>query len=134
MVDTRPWRLVLQTRDPPGEEIKGSNFDLQNAINEGASIRLNVVLDPLEGSFFTNADNLRVDLATDTIFAQAMDHLSDKKSTQPGEYEFQRNLFQWYLLISSQGPVRMSAWMYGSREFKYDESSPEAEVTWFANM
>jgi len=134
MVDTRPWRMVLQTRDPPGEEVKGSNFDLQSAINDGASIRLNVVLDPLEGSFFTTADNLRVDLMSDTVYAQAMDHLSDKKSSQPGEYEFQRHMFRWYLLISSLGPVRMSAWNYGTNEFKYDEGAPEAEVTWFANM
>jgi len=71
---------------------------------------------------------------SDTVYAQAMDHLSDKKSSQPGEYEFQRHMFRWYLLISSLGPVRMSAWNYGTNEFKYDEGAPEAEVTWFANM
>ncbi|XP_005099071.2 uncharacterized protein LOC101853557 [Aplysia californica] len=134
MVDTRPWRVLLQTSDPPGQVLRGSQFELQEAIMQGASIRLNVVLDPLEGSFFTQANNLRLDMLTNTIYAQAMDHMSDKKSSVPGEYEFQRSLFRWYLLISSEGPVRMTAWNYGSDTFKYDESALQVEVTWYANV
>ena len=68
MVDTRPWTVVLETMDPPGQVprrgdgqgntqvdtvLRGSVFDLKDAVMGGASIRLNVLLDPLAGSFFT---------------------------------------------------------------------------------
>ncbi|GFS25560.1 hypothetical protein ElyMa_005187200 [Elysia marginata] len=68
MVDTRPWTVVLETVDPPGQlpgrgdgqggrqedaVLRGSVFDLKDAVLGGASIRLNVLLDPLAGSFFT---------------------------------------------------------------------------------
>ncbi|KAK3732665.1 hypothetical protein RRG08_009346 [Elysia crispata] len=149
MVDTRPWTVVLETMDPPGQVprrgdgqgdtqvdtvLRGSVFDLKDAVMGGASIRLNVLLDPLAGSFFTQANNIRADVATDTICAQAMDHMSDQKSRIPDEYELQKNLFHWYLTISSEGTVRMTAWNFGEDTFRYDENAPEATVTWFANL
>ena len=80
------------------------------------------------------ANNIRADVATDTICAQAMDHMSDQKSRIPDEYELQKNLFHWYLTISSEGTVRMTAWNFGEDTFRYDENAPEATVTWFANL
>ncbi|XP_059176486.1 uncharacterized protein LOC131956098 [Physella acuta] len=134
MVDTRPWTVVLKTVDPPGDAIQGSTRDLELAIQHGASIRLNIELDPLAGSFFTQANNIRADLLSETVYAQALDHVSDKKARTPDEYELQLQLFSWYLVISSRGQVRMSAWMYGTDSFRYDEGAPEATVTWFANL
>ncbi|RUS71379.1 hypothetical protein EGW08_020862 [Elysia chlorotica] len=147
MVDTRPWTVVLQTMDPPGQGpsrgdgqggstgdvvLRGSVFDLKDAVMSGASIRLNLLLDPLAGSFFTQAS--LADIATDTIYAQALDHMSDQKSRIPDEYELQKYLFHWYLTISSEGTVRMTAWNFGEDTFRYDENAPEATVTWFANL
>ncbi|GFN96564.1 hypothetical protein PoB_002307000 [Plakobranchus ocellatus] len=134
IVDTRPWSVVLETVDPPGQAMKGSVFDLKDAVMGGARIRLNVLLDPLAGSFFTQANNIRADIATDTIYAQAMDHMSDQKSRVSEEYELQKSLFHWYLTISSEGPVRMTAWNFGIDTLRYDENAPEARVTWFANL
>lgn len=134
MIDTRPWKVVLKTVDPPGDAIRGSVLDLRSAVQQGASIRINIELDPLAGSFFTQANNVRADLLTDSVYAQAMDHVSDMKSRVPDEYELQKSIFNWYLLVSSDGPVRMTAWMYGSDTFRYDSGAPEATVTWFANF
>ncbi|KAK6999763.1 hypothetical protein BgiMline_009435, partial [Biomphalaria glabrata] len=134
MIDTRPWSVVLKTVEPPGDAVVGSEFDLQAAIMGGASIRLNIELDPLAGSFYTQANNIRVDLLTETIYAQALDHLSDVKSKVPYEYELQKSIYYWYLLLSSKGSLRMTAWMYGTDDFRYEEIADEATITWFANF
>ena len=93
MVDTRPWTVVLETVDPPGQLprrgdggsqtgdsiLRGSLFDLKDAVMGGASIRLNVLLDPLAGSFFTQV-SLRMSCAVFPFVIQAM--LCDREVVQ----------------------------------------------------
>ena len=70
------------------------------------------------------------------VYAQALHHVSDMKAKNlvPDEYELQPSAFHWYLMISSEGDVRMSAWYVGKDERQYDERAPSANVTWFANF
>ncbi|BFZ07244.1 hypothetical protein BsWGS_10283 [Bradybaena similaris] len=134
MIDTRPWSIVFKTSDPPGDLLRGSVLELRNAVMSGASIRLMLQFDPLEGAFYTQANNIRNDMLTDTIYAQALDHVSDMKSKVLKEYELQKSIFNWYLQVSSKGHVRMTAFNFGTDVFRYDDGAKEAIVTWFANL
>nr|KAG5688527.1 hypothetical protein BaRGS_031311 [Batillaria attramentaria] len=132
-VDTRPWRRLLRTEDQ-GRIVEGSPFLLRQAVEQGATIRVNIELDSKSGDFLTEPENIRVDELNDVVYAQALNHLSDEKSQVPGEYEVQNKAFFWYLMISSEGTVRMSGWFVGKDEQLYDERAPSANITWFANF
>ncbi|XP_076442706.1 uncharacterized protein LOC143281385 [Babylonia areolata] len=129
--DTRPWRALLKTEDQ-GRIVEGNPNLLREAVEQGASIRINLGLDERSGDFLTEADNVRADPDLNVVYAQAMNHISDKKALQPDEYELQTNAFHWYLMISSEGTVRMSAWYVGKDDRLYDERAPSANITWFA--
>lgn len=133
-VDTRPWVCVLKTEDQ-GHVVEGSVTRLRSALEQGASIRINLQLDTMSGDFFTEPDNIRVDEVKGVVYAQAMSHVSDQKAaTSAAEYELQPKAFHWYLMISSDGDVQMSAWFVGKNERLYDERAPFANITWFANF
>ncbi|XP_070181076.1 uncharacterized protein [Littorina saxatilis] len=132
-VDTRPWRVVLKTEDQ-GRIVEGNPNLLRKAVEQGASIRINIGLDEKSGDFLTEPENVRIDEDMNIVYAQAMNHVSDKKSVTPDEYELQTSAFYWYLMISSEGDVRMSAWYVGKDERQYDERAPSANITWFANF
>ncbi|KAL8615531.1 hypothetical protein ACOMHN_028194 [Nucella lapillus] len=130
--DTRPWRVVLKTMDQ-GYIMAGDPDLLMRAVDQGASIRINLGLDERSGDFLTEADNIRVDKEMYTVYAQATNHISDKKAATADEYELQRQAFHWYLLISSEGTVRMSAWYVGMDQLLYNKGAPAADITWLAN-
>lgn len=132
-VDTRPWVVVLRTEDQ-GRVMEGNPHQLRRAVQQGASIRINLQLDSKSGDFLTEPDSLRVDDPSGVVFAQALQHVSDKKTSKPEEYELQPSAFYWYLMISSLGDVRMTAWYVGKNQRLYDERAPSANVTWFANF
>ncbi|XP_025105961.1 uncharacterized protein LOC112571284 [Pomacea canaliculata] len=132
-VDTRPWVTVLRTEDQ-GRVMEGNPHQLRRAVQQGASIRINLQLDSKSGDFLTEPDSLRVDDPSGVVFAQALQHVSDKKTNKPEEYELQPSAFYWYLMISSLGDVRMTAWYVGKNQRLYDERAPSANVTWFANF
>ena len=46
-------------------------------------------MDEKGGDFLTEPDNLRIDEAEMVIYAQAMNHVSDKKTSVPDEYAMQ---------------------------------------------
>lgn len=85
-------------------------------------------------SVSSQANNVREDMLTGIIYAQALDHVSDMKSRVPKEYELQKSIFNWYLLLSSSGDVRMTAFNFGADVFRYDDGAKEAAVTWFTNL
>ena len=133
LVDTRHWKRVYST--PPSPFQSGTVDDLVTAVHRGASIRFNVQQDVKAGFFFTNADNVRVDEATSTVYAQCLRHVSDQKdqTSSNNEYEIQKSPFHWFLMISSEGVMAMSAWKTQSRTQLYDDVAPEANITWFAS-
>ena len=133
LVDTRHWKRVYSTPFSPFQT--GSIDDLVTAVHRGASIRFNVQQDVKAGFFFTNADNVRVDEATNTVYAQCLRHISDQKdqTSSNNEYEIQKSPFHWFLMISSEGVMAMSAWRTQSRTQLYDDVAPEANITWFAS-
>ncbi|KAK7469638.1 hypothetical protein BaRGS_00036367 [Batillaria attramentaria] len=131
MVDTRPWKRVLSTNSLGGVT-HGGMGKLYQAVAAGASIRFNLQQDVSAGFLFTNADNVRIDAVTDIVYAQCLRHISDKK-TANGEYEVQNVPFHWFLMISSEGVMTMSAWKIQQRVQLYDSVAPEANITWFAS-
>ncbi|XP_076464505.1 uncharacterized protein LOC143296452 [Babylonia areolata] len=133
MVDTRPWRLMLRTEDQ-GRILEGTPFQLQKAVEQGASIRINLGMDEKSRDFLTEPDNIRIDETNTIVYAQALNHISDRKAVEPDEYELQLKAFHWYLMIDSEGNVRMSAWYVGKNERQYDKRAPAANVSWWANF
>ncbi|KAK7104422.1 uncharacterized protein [Littorina saxatilis] len=133
MVDTRPWKRVYST--PPRPFDTNTINTLIDAVKRGASIRFNLQQDVVAGFFFTNGDNVRVDDATQTVYAQCLRHISDQRdTTTESEYEIQKNPFHWFLMISSDGVMAMSAWKTQARTRLYDSVAPEANITWFASF
>ena len=132
-VDCRPWKRVYST--PPSPTQTTTVDDLINAVQRGASIRFNLQQDFKAGFFFTNADNVRVDEVNQIVYAQCLRHISDQKdqASTNNEYEIQMNPFHWFLMISSEGVMAMSAWKTQSRTQLYDDVAPEANITWFAS-
>ncbi|KAL8615648.1 hypothetical protein ACOMHN_034798 [Nucella lapillus] len=132
MVDTRTWNRVYTT--PPGPYTRYEN--LVEAVERGASIRFSVQQDQRAGFLFTHADNVRLDRATGTVYAQCLRHVSDKKDpSREGEYEIQEySPFYWFLMISSDGFMTMSAWKTQSRTPQYsNKMAPQVNVTWYAS-
>ncbi|KAK6999073.1 disintegrin and metalloproteinase domain-containing protein 10 [Biomphalaria glabrata] len=132
VVDTRPWKKVLRT-DAFGTATFGYTTDLETANTMGCSVRLNIEQDELGGQFFTEADNVRYNIAEQQIFAQALKHVSDQRSPGVDEYTLQSNVFRWSLMVSSNGVVAMNARHLSSRNHLYDAISPATNVTWFIN-
>ncbi|KAL8615646.1 hypothetical protein ACOMHN_034796 [Nucella lapillus] len=130
-VDTRAWRLVLHTEDQ-GRVVEGTPYLLKKAVKQGASIRLNLRMDDKTKDFLTEPDNVRIDETNNIVYAQALNHISDKKTREPGEYELQPKAFHWYLMIGSDGSVLMSAWYVGKNERLYDKRAPAPDITWWA--
>lgn len=135
MVDTRPWKRIYSY--PVNSNLRF--FNLLDAVNQGASIRLGLQQDKTAGFLFVNADNVRVDESDEqlgpVVYAQCLRQISDKKDTiKPGEYEIQSEPFHWFLMISSEGAMTMSAWKTSSRVQFYDDVAPEANITWFASL
>ena len=89
-------------------------------------------MDEKGSDFITEPENVRIDEIENIVYAQAMKHVSDMKTAVPDEYQLQTNAFYWYLMISSDGIVRMSAWYVGKDLRKYDERAPSANITWYA--
>ncbi|XP_076442902.1 uncharacterized protein LOC143281559 [Babylonia areolata] len=133
MVDTRPWKRVHSW--PLQPTFSGDSLDtLINAVRSGASIRFSLQQDLTAGFFFTNADNVRYDADRHTVFAQCLRHVSDKRDqVNTNEYEIQARPFHWFLMISSDGVMAMSAWKLQDRTQLYDTVAPEANITWFAS-
>ncbi|XP_076464702.1 uncharacterized protein LOC143296564 [Babylonia areolata] len=131
MVDTRPWKRVFKNPPDPYSDYTR----LLSAVRRGASIRFSVQQDPLAGFLFTNADNVRLDDSSEIVYAQCLRHVSDKKDPiNEGEYEIQElNPFHWFLMISSDGVMAMSAWRTQARTQMYDQVAPEVNMTWFAS-
>lgn len=132
MVDTRSWKRVLSTNSL-GAVTYGEIPQLINAVKQGAAIRFNLQQDFTAGFFFTNADNIRVDLENSAVYAQCLRHISDKRADISNEYDLQNKPFHWFLMISSEGIMAMSAWRVDSRTQLYDSVAPEANITWFAS-
>ncbi|KAK3787455.1 hypothetical protein RRG08_025721 [Elysia crispata] len=132
MVDTRPWTKVYRT-DASGQVTFGSIRDLEDAVAEGASVRLSIEQDELAGQFLTEADNIRTSFVNGEVYAQALKHVSDQKLQSVDEYILQSNIFRWSLMVSSGGVVAMNARRLASKIHLYDAISPTTNVTWFKN-
>ncbi|XP_059162535.1 uncharacterized protein LOC131945916 [Physella acuta] len=133
LVDTRIWKKVLRT-DAFGGNTFGIPLDLEEPVLAGASVRLNIEQDELAGQFFTEADNIRINIYTNEIYAQALKHVSDQKVQTVDEYILQSDLFRWSLMVSSGGVVAMNARKLSTRQHLYDAVSPATNVTWFVNI
>ncbi|KAL8615533.1 hypothetical protein ACOMHN_028196 [Nucella lapillus] len=133
MVDTRTWKRV-HSWPPKGNLMVDSMDVLIAAVKSGASIRFSLQQDTTAGFFFTNADNVRYDQERNTVYAQCLRHISDKRDqVHQNEYLIQPRPFHWFLMISSDGVMAMSAWKTEERTQLYDSISPEADITWFAS-
>jgi hypothetical protein len=68
------------------------------------------------------------------VYAQCLRQISDRKDTaNTGEYEIQNDPFHWFLMVSSEGALTMSAWRLFARQQLYDDIAPEANITWYAS-